>query len=200
MEEMLRFLSSHGQIPIEGSSSPEQQDYLRSLAGQPDVRLIGEIGFNAGFSTLSFLTASPSLRVVSFDIGHHEVVGHAKEFIDEHYPGRHELIIGDSKVTILEYRDRHPNLSFDLVFIDGGHDFNTVSSDIANLRFMCHPGTGVVVDDLVPWLPWGEGPTKAWNDAIVAGLIAPVEMFKDGQRVPMIEPPGGRAWALGRYR
>ena len=200
MEEMLRFLSSRGQIPREGSSSREEQDYLQLLVNESDFHLVGEIGFNAGLSSLAFLASSPSLRVVSFDIGQHNVVHHAKEFIDQHYPGRHELVLGDSKVTVPKYKDMHPEVSFDLVFIDGGHDFDTVRADIANLRRLCHPGTGVVIDDLVPWLEWGAGPTKAWSEAIREGLVVPVELFKDGRRVSVVEPPAGRAWALGQYR
>jgi predicted O-methyltransferase YrrM len=200
MDEMIRFLESRGQLAIEGSSSPEQQDYLRCLVRRSGARLVGEIGFNAGFSSLAFLSASPDVGVVSFDIGHHEIVSHAKEFLDEHYPGRHELIIGDSELSVPRYGIEHPSVSFDIVFIDGGHDYRTVRADIANLKVLSHPGTGVVIDDLTPWLAWGEGPTKAWSEAIRQGMIVQVEIFKDGRPVHAIAPPGERSWALGRYR
>jgi predicted O-methyltransferase YrrM len=199
MDEMIRFLASRGLVAVEGSSSAEQQDYLRSLARQSGARLVGEIGFNAGFSSLAFLSASPQVRVVSFDIGRHEVVPHAKVFVDEHYRGRHELVIGDSAWTVPRYGTEHPSAAFDLVFIDGGHDCQTVRADIANLKLLSHPGTSVVIDDLTPWLAWGEGPARAWGEAIRHGRIAQVELFKDGQPVLAIEPPGERIWALGRY-
>lgn len=199
-DDMIRFLSRRGQLPTEGSSSQEQQGYLRRLVRQSRARLVGEIGFNAGISSLAFLSGSPCLRVISFDIGYHPVVRHAKELIDTHYPGRHELVIGDSKLTVPRYAEQHPEISFDLVFIDGGHDLMTARADIANLRLLCHPGAGVIVDDLTPWLDWGAGPATAWCEAVGQGLIVPIEMFKDGQRVHAIEPPGEKAWALGRYR
>jgi len=200
VDDMISFLSRRGELPTEGSSSQEQQDYLRLLARQLHARLIGEIGFNAGISSLAFLSGNSRLKVISFDIGYHQVVRHAKEFIDKHYPGRHELVIGDSKLTVPRYAREHPETSFDLVFIDGGHDHMTASADIANLRLLCNPGTGIVIDDLTPWLDWGAGPTVAWNEAVRQGLIVPVEMFKDGQRVHSIEPPGRKAWAFGLYR
>lgn len=200
MDEMIRFLASRGQLAVEGSSSPEQQDYLRSLVRRSGARLVGEIGFNAGFSSLAFLSAAPDVRVVSFDIGQHEVVRHAKEFMDERYRGRHELVIGDSKLTVPRYRAEHPQVSFDIVFIDGGHDCQTVSADIANLKLLSHLGTSVVIDDLTPWLPWGKGPARAWSEAMRQGLIVQAEMYKDGQLVHAMEPPGERSWALGRYR
>ena len=199
MDEMIRFLTDRGNLPVEGSSSPQQQDYLRSLVTRTDARLVGEIGFNAGFSSLAFLSAGPDVHVVSFDIGCHDVVNHAKEFVDSNYPGRHELILGDSTWSVPAYRAQHPETSFDIIFIDGGHDYEKVSEDISNMRAFSHPGTSVVIDDLTPWLPWGEGPTRAWTEAISQGMLVPVEIFKDGQLVCDIEPPGERSWALGRY-
>jgi predicted O-methyltransferase YrrM len=200
MDELIRFLESRRQVATEGSSSPEQHDYLRQLVRRSSAQLVGEIGFNAGFSSLAFLSASPDVRVISFDIGCYEVVRHAKEFLDERYPGRHELVIGDSTMSVPKYGAEHPSVSFDIVFIDGGHDCETVRADIANLKVISHPGTSVVIDDLTPWLAWGEGPTKAWSEAIQERVITQVEIFKDGQLVHAIEPPGERSWALGHYR
>ncbi len=199
MDEVIRFLESRGQLPLEGSSSPEQQDYLRRLVVESGARVVGEIGFNAGYSSLAFLTASPDVKVVSFDIGCHEVVGHAKEFVDEHFPGRHELVLGDSAQSVPEYRIQHPATSFDIVFIDGGHEYEQARDDLVNMRALSHPGTSVVIDDLTPWFWWGEGPTRAWAEAISQGMIAPVEIFKDGQLVHDILPPGERSWGMGRY-
>jgi predicted O-methyltransferase YrrM len=199
MDELIRFLAGRGQLPLEGSSSPEQQDYLRRLVRQSSARLVGEIGFNAGYSSLAFLSAGADVQVVSFDIGCHEVVGPAKEFVDAQYPGRHELIIGDSAQSVPEYRIQQPETSFDIVFIDGGHEYEQARDDISNMKALSHPGTSVVIDDLTPWFWWGEGPTRAWTEAISQGIIVPVEILKDGRLVRDIEPPGERSWARGRY-
>ncbi len=56
------------------------------------------------------------------------------------------------------------------------------------------------MDDLTPWLPWGKGPMQAWNEAVQQRTIVQEELYKDGQRVDAIEPPGERSWALGRYQ
>jgi Methyltransferase domain len=199
MDEIIGFLERRGHLPTEGSSSPEQQVYLRNLVLQSGARLVGEIGFNAGFSSLAFLSASADVRVVSFDISCHDVVGPAKEFVDAQYPGRHELIVGDSAQSVPRYRAQNPEASFDIVFIDGGHEYEQAREDISNMRALSHPGTRVVVDDLTPWFWWGEGPTRAWSEAISQGVIAPVEIVKDGQLVTDIEPPGERSWGLGHY-
>lgn len=200
MSDIISFLEGRGHLPTEGSSSEEQQDYLRSVVERSSARLVGEIGFNAGFSSLAFLGASPGVKVVSFDIGCHEVVNHAKEFVDAQFPNRHELILGDSALTVPEYRVQHPDTFFDIVFIDGGHEYEQARDDLLNMRALSRPGTCVVLDDLTPWFWWGEGPTRAWIEAISQGMISPVEMYKDGQPVSEIEPPGERSWALGHYR
>ena len=200
MNDIISFLEGRGHLPTEGSSSEEQQDYLRSVVERSGARMVGEIGFNAGFSRLAFLGASPDVKVVSFDIGCHEVVDHAKDFVDAQFPGRHELILGDSALTVPEYRRQHPGTCFDIVFIDGGHEYEQARDDLLNMRALSRPGTWVVLDDLTPWFWWGEGPTRAWIEAISQGMITPVEMYKDGQLVSEIEPPGERSWALGHYR
>ena len=199
MDDIISFLEDRGHLPTEGSSSEEQQDYLRSVVERSGARLVGEIGFNAGFSSLAFLGASADVKVVSFDIGCHDVVGHAKDFVDARFPGRHELILGDSALTVPEYRAQHPDTFFDIVFIDGGHEYEQAREDISNMKALSHPETWVIVDDLTPWFWWGEGPTRAWIEAVSQGTIAPVEIFKDGRLVQDIEPPGERSWSLGRY-
>lgn len=200
MDDVIRFLEARGHLPREGSSSPAQQDYLRELVRRSGARRVAEIGFNAGFSSLAFLSADPDVHVVSFDIGCHEVVSPAKEFVDAQYPGRHELVIGDSAQTVPQYRVAHPDTSFDIVFIDGGHEYEQARDDISNMKALSHSGTYVVLDDLTPWFWWGEGPTRAWSEAVSDGLITATEIIKDGQLVPAIEPPGERIWGLGRYR
>lgn len=200
VNDIISFLADRGHLPTEGSSSAEQQDYLRRLVKRSEARLVGEIGFNAGFSSLAFLSASPAVRVVSFDIGCHDVVDIAKEFVDAQYPGRHELVLGDSASSVPRYRAQNPDVAFDIVFIDGGHEYEQARADILNMRALSHPGTSVIVDDLTPWLWWGEGPTRAWTEAISQEIIEPIEIFKDGQLVHDIEPPGERSWGLGRYR
>ncbi len=59
---------------------------------------------------------------MSFDIGSHSYVKRAKKLIDEMFPLRHTLILGDSTKTLPEYCKQKENMLFDAAFIDGGHE------------------------------------------------------------------------------
>ena len=127
--EILRFLWLRGQHPTEGSTSPEELLYLANLVPRNGARSIGEIGFNAGFSTFAFLSAAPDTRVVSFDLGEHRYSRVAKKLIDKKFPNRHTLINGDSTKTVPDYHAKNPDLRFDLVFIDGRSEERRVGKE-----------------------------------------------------------------------
>jgi hypothetical protein len=188
-----------GRPPLEGSASSEELLYLAEVARRTNARIIGEIGFNAGFSAQAFLNASPSSQVISFDLVEHGYTRVAKKLVDAKFPGRHTLIKGDSTKTVPEFKLRNSNLTFDLVFIDGGHAYEVARADLQNMMSLSHSKTAVVIDDLTPWYRWGKGPTRAWCEAIRDGIIQQDELFNDGKSVDGIAPPGRRVWALGRY-
>ena len=181
----------------EGGASVEEALYLRDLARIVQAGTIVEIGFNVGFSSIAFLESGPSATVVSFELDRRHGVEVAKEFVDELYPGRHELVIGNSVQSVPAYADDHAR-TFDLAFVDGGHEYEVATADVRNSCRLVRPGGLIVVDDLTPWHPWGAGPSQAWQEAIDEGLIDPLESFVDGKIVDIIAEPGDRAWAAAR--
>lgn len=197
MWDIYLHVREHGAAVFEAGTNPIEAGSLRDLAAAAGAVRIAEIGFNVGFSALAFLESSPRTSVVSFELDERRAVCLAKEFLDERYPGRHELVPGDSRDTLPGYADAHPH-SFDLVFVDGGHTKEIAASDIAQACRLARPRGLVVVDDVIPWFPWGAGPFEAWNEAVAAGLLEVVELRLDGARVAEITEPGDRAWAVGR--
>ena len=185
--------------PIEGSIDEVERKYLANLARNTNVKLIGEVGFNAGLSSYTFLEANPKAQVYSFDIGEYDYVKPAKKYINELFPDRHNLIFGDSLKTVPKLHGSNPELKFDLIFIDGGHDYKTVKADINNMKNLATKDTLLLIDDLTPWKSWGVGPTKAWLEAIDSNFISQLELYKDGNKASQIEPPGERSWAIGKY-
>ena len=112
--EILRHLWLRGRPPTEGSTSTEELLYLSNLVERTGARLIGEIGFNAGFSSFAFLSSNPDTHVVSFDLGEHAYSRTAKKLIDKKFPGRHTLIYPGITNTPISVRRGTAVEEFDL--------------------------------------------------------------------------------------
>lgn len=169
--------------PMEGSISEQEMHFLSELVeSKPGPIKVAETGFDCGRSAWALLEGNPEATVTSFclmEFGGEKIV---KEIIDEHFPGRHTLVIGDSKETVPAQ-----NEDFDLVFIDGGHDYETAMADLKNFA---KPGRMVMFDDIVE-ASWAQDCVRAWREATAEdGFIDEKLETRDG--------PHG--WSVGVYR
>jgi predicted O-methyltransferase YrrM len=148
-------------------------ELLRMLAREATTAL--EIGFNAGHSADTLLRSNKNLELVSFDIGLHDYVKPAAGFIQFLHPGRHQLVLGDSTETLPHYIETHPDKKFDLLFIDGGHDYEVAKADLENCLKLAHSDSVIVMDDTIYVPAWekdySKGPTKVWKEFCAAGII-----------------------------
>ena len=189
------FLTSRGYDYFEGHSQqvPNQVKDLIQLSIDSNIHVM-EIGFNAGHSAEVFLQNNPTITLTSFDLGSHKYVTPAKEYIDETYPERHTLILGDSTVTIPEYTINNPGKVFDLIFIDGGHDYNIANADLENCRKLANENTVVIMDDTIYTRGWEEcytyGPTQTWVEHMNNGTITEIKRM---------DYCPGRGMSWGRY-
>ena len=128
-----------------------------------------EIGFLAGHSAEMFLKINKELNITSFDLGTFQSIDIGKQYIDMKYPNRHKLIKGDSKKTILEFIKKQPK-KFDIILIDGGYEYETVVSDITNCKYLAHPDTLLIVNNVLHnngYIKyWNKEPTKIWNKLV----------------------------------
>jgi predicted O-methyltransferase YrrM len=133
---------------VEGGSQIHQCKYfIDYLIANPKIKNIIEIGFNTGVSSAYFLSGRDNVRVISVDIGVHRYVNECKKLIDEQFPGRHKLIIGDSKKIIPELNKLEPEFKPDLIFIDGDHIEPTPIIDARNCLALADKDTVLVMDD-----------------------------------------------------
>ncbi len=172
MDALNAYLSSKGVGKLEGHCGqvPPQQADLVTLVSDSSIKRILEIGFNAGHSADLFLRTNPAATVVSFDLGSHDYVTHAKAHIDATYPGRHTLILGNSMETLPAYAVTNPGTTFDLFFIDGGHYAPVPSADLTNCLALAHPGATIVMDDVDM-----KDVAEAWEVAKKAGSVTPIQ-------------------------
>lgn len=152
----------------------KQIEFLRNVVNDISIKNVLEIGFNAGHSADIFLSSNKNINLVSFDIGTHNYVKSGKQFIDTNYPGRHTLIIGNSLNTVPNYFKKE-NTKFDIIFIDGGHDYNISRGDLLNCKAGAHDKTLVILDDTMNtgnWVKgWNIGPNRAWKEAKENNII-----------------------------
>lgn len=189
MSVLTKHLLSKGLSDFEGHCQqlPSQVRHLAALIINCKVKDVLEIGFNAGHSAEVFLSLGTNVN--SYDIGDHGYVLEGKRFIDQVFPKKHTLVIGDSKITIPMDDNK-----YDCFFIDGGHDVETAYADLKNCFACASPGALVIMDDVVrgDCASWNLGPNKAWADAIENKLVVSV------YQVNFPELPG-RGMAIGLY-
>ena len=151
-----------------------ETEFLKNIVDNPDIINIMEIGFNAGHSAETFLSSNKNINLTSFDIGEKDYLKHGKEYIDKTYPKRHKIIIGDSLITVPEF-SKNNDQKFDIIFIDGGHEYNVAHGDILNCKNLAHGKTIVILDDTIDDINlmnvWNVGPTKAWNKTKESNII-----------------------------
>ena len=171
-----------------------QVDFLTNIVNDKSINNVMEIGFNGGHSAELFLSSNKNINLVSFDIGVHDYMKLGKEFIDKTYPDRHTLIVGDSLNTVPEYFKKE-NKKFDLIFIDGGHDYNIAKGDIANCKNLAHDKTIVIIDDTINNENWiascNIGPNRAWKEAKYSDMIKEIGSID-------FQPGRGQSW--GYYK
>ena len=133
---------------FEGASVPKQvMFFIDLLINTPQVKTILEIGFNTGRSAAYFLSSRDDIQVISVDIGIHDYVKQCKKLIDTQFPGRHSLLLGDSKVVLPQLLKLQPKIQFDLIFIDGDHTEPTPLIDARNCLALANNDTILVMDD-----------------------------------------------------
>lgn len=105
--------------------SKEVIDFWTQVKEKTGFKTMVEIGFNAGHSSSILLTLFNDIKIKSYDIGQFDITHSNGKIVKDRFGDRHDLVIKDStKLSVSDIND------YDLIFIDGGHDYPIVSSDV----------------------------------------------------------------------
>jgi len=125
----------------------EKIDLVLDVVDMEGVSTICEVGFNAGHSALLFLGFNQDTSLLSFDLGHHDYTWVSANTVLELFPGRHTLILGDSRMTVPSFHSQFPDHQCDVLLIDGGHELDVVAADLRNGQGLVRPEKHVLLVD-----------------------------------------------------
>ena len=173
-----------GHINISPTYDQKAKYFTELLQKDPNIKNVTEIGFCLGHSSDVFLSARSDIKVISFDMMYRWFNDAGKQYIDMKYPGRHQLIRGDSLENVPVFAERNPGMVFDLILIDGGHEYHVALNDIINMQRLAGPNTILIMDDTD-----FEPVDRAWKECVANGLVEEIERSSSC----------GLGWARGRY-
>ena len=127
--------------------------YCRSIfefCQEHQFKTILEVGFDSGSSALAILRALPKATLLSIDIA--SELPMAASLIQRNIPdweARHVFMRNADSRTLLPVmvQDGH---KFDMVYVDGDHEYEPAKSDIENAWKLLDNGGYLVVDDADP--------------------------------------------------
>jgi len=138
--------------------------YAISKLGQPENYL--EIGVRRGRSVCIVAAASPSVNIYGFDLWQEGYAGNdnpGPSFVKDElkklgYNGKAEFISGDSHVTVPKFLKENPDLTFDLITVDGDHSLVGALDDLKNVIDRLRVGGVLIFDDIDnPYCPGLDG-------------------------------------------
>lgn len=151
-------------------AKPFRADFLLKLArANPIPNVYCETGMGAGHSSLLMLNELPHVRVHSFDSGTSAFSVAVHDYLDEKFPERIFLYLGESAQTVPRMFDFFPSAPCDVVYIDGSPSYEAVRADLMNFRRLVQATPNNVV--VLPNAADGTDALRAWTDLVSEGFI-----------------------------
>ena len=153
-----------------------------------------EIGVRRGRSACVVGATAPECAIYGFDLWLPDYAGAPNpgpdfvrgELAKAGHRGEVTLVSGDSKQTVPEFLDQHPELYVDIITVDGDHSVAGASRDMANVLPRLKVGGVIVFDDIASaprlmrvwqWFVRDDARYKAWEYTEAgAGVAAAVRV------------------------
>ncbi len=183
-------------IPLHSSNNEgymteaQKKQFETRLKELPTIRSLAEIGLNGGHSMAHFFNNCEKLeKALSFDINRHSYTQYAAEYFSRFHKNQFTFVEGDSLATVPEYASKNQE-KYDLIYVDGYHNYHYCLNDIINCRKLAHPDTILWVDDFNASFI-----RDAVQQCVIDGVIEVVGTYSSKDPCG-----GGRCWIEARYR
>ena len=167
-----------------------QQKFYYHLSRVKSVKTICEIGFNCGHSAFMWLVGSKA-KLYSFDLGEHKYVQSMADYFTEKFPGRFNIIYGNSENTVPEFIETHPDLKCDILSVDGAHVYRMAKTDMLNFQKLASKTGNILILDDHPSKMF-QNIARAWKEMLEKNVI---ESFLECG----YEPDFKRGFSAGSY-
>ena len=159
--------------------------------------LLFHISSLSGHSAFIWLNSKENAQLYSFDIGEHNYTQPAVQLLQSMFPGRLHIKYGDSRWTLPEFHRLHPDVSCDLIVIDGGHYQNVPRKDLINFRKMASQTNLIILDDQP-----GPGYFKSsidvmWKEMLSFGIVKELFTCISDKKIATLDRDKGLT--LGKY-
>lgn len=181
-DQFRALLSDLSKIDVKvGSINQGQMEFMTDiLKKNPSIKKILETGFHIGVSAATFLDVRSDIEVTSFDIFWFDYTRKAKLLVDKYYPCRTILIAGNTIGSLSSYLDRTKD-EYDLVFIDGGHEWPIPYYDLQIILSRVKEGTIILIDDYCE-AHGKQGVIRSVDEILKKGLLSDVYLIQSSDR------------------
>ena len=129
-----------------------QRHHLKHAENPSEKRkklTVCEIGFMAGMSSMLFMESLPHARYLGFDLGNYAWSRPATSLLRQAYGLERfgGVVFGRASATIPSYHAMHPELSCDVVYVDGAKGYNPVMINLLDLRNVSYKGATLIFDE-----------------------------------------------------
>jgi hypothetical protein len=170
-------IDSTNELPEEGIMNNRFDSEPRVNLKQVDLYIcslisknILNIGFSGGYSTFLMLISNPDVNIVCVDDMKHTYSRECFDYLQQTYPNRLQLLEGNSIDIIQKYSQEN---KFDMVNIDGCHDFRELNLDFWNAKGLCHNKA------IIRWTNLDQCGWSLWNGYIRDNHITTMTLFSD---------------------
>lgn len=162
---------------------PEQFEDLMNFCHSKPISNVLEIGFLHGSSALMFLMNTDA-NVTSIDIFANTK---SEEYISNMFPDRFKIVHGNSKDVLNSLLAG--NETYDVIYIDGGHDYKTVKDDLLACQYLMNDDTVIIMNDVVSdsdlRMFWNNGPTQVYIETDKVDILDKV--YSRGRGLAMFQ-------------